>query len=389
MSSKPRILALFGVRVIFGNERENIEVLAALIDQGCEVLCLVPHEKWSSHICDALSARGIKWMKVPYVDGWLKGWRTRAIIRNPFVLLIANWRLFQISRQFKPTHIHCFNQFSFLNFCLMLLLLDHPMVYRSGDKPVVHNIFWRQVWRLVVARTSMFVAVSKFIANELMGAGVPAERVSVVYGLPPRRTVTSSNSEELFQQGPDESVRDIVFVGRITGSKGVHVLVDAFRIVARNFPDARLILIGPISESSFDEWARQLRGSIENDDVLRSRVLFTGHVENVPAILRDREVLVVPSIAEEGAPLVVLEAKEASLPAIVFPSGGLVEMIEDNIDGIICKEKSVDALVDALEYYLKNSGTSSRHGMAARKSLERFGRKDFAERFLEIYCRAG
>ena len=57
--TRPRILALFGTRVIFGAERANIEALAALSDQDCEVLCLVRHESWNDHVAAALAARGL------------------------------------------------------------------------------------------------------------------------------------------------------------------------------------------------------------------------------------------------------------------------------------------------------------------------------------------
>ena len=57
---KPRILALFGGAVLFGQERGNIEALASLKEQGCEVLCLVRDEEWSLHITPALDGCGLQ-----------------------------------------------------------------------------------------------------------------------------------------------------------------------------------------------------------------------------------------------------------------------------------------------------------------------------------------
>ena len=71
MRTPVRILALFGARVIFGAERQNIETLAALREQGCEVLCLVRDEAWNHAIPEALAARGLGCAQVPYIDGWL------------------------------------------------------------------------------------------------------------------------------------------------------------------------------------------------------------------------------------------------------------------------------------------------------------------------------
>lgn len=70
MSMPVRILALFGARVIFGAERQNI-TFATLREQGCEVLCLVRDEAWNHAVPEALAARGLACAQVPYIDGWL------------------------------------------------------------------------------------------------------------------------------------------------------------------------------------------------------------------------------------------------------------------------------------------------------------------------------
>ena len=119
--------------------------------------------------------------------------------------------------------------------------------------------------------------------------------------------------------------------------------------------------------------------------MLSSRVVFPGFVEDVPALLRGREVLVAPTLTEEPLGLVVMEAKAAAIPSIVFPSGGLPEMIEHGVDGFVCSDKSVEALAEALALYLEDSSLSARHGAAAFRSLDRFGVREFADRWLAVY----
>jgi glycosyltransferase involved in cell wall biosynthesis len=147
------------------------------------------------------------------------------------------------------------------------------------------------------------------------------------------------------------------------------------------------LIAGRISEWSGDEWARDLRDSVVHDPALGSRVIFLGFVENVPDLLRGREVLVAPSLVEEGLPLVVMEAKAASIPSIVFPSGGLPEMIQHGGDGFVCRDKSIGALVEALKSYLDDPSVAVRHGAAARMSLDRLGVPQFASRWRAVYER--
>ena len=105
----------------------------------------------------------------------------------------------------------------------------------------------------------------------------------------------------------------------------------------------------------------------------------------MPSLLGNCELLVAPSIWEEPLGLVVMEAKQAGIPSIVFPSGGLPEMIEHGVDGYICADKTADALEEALRSYLDNPALSSLHGNAARNSLEKLGVEEFGRRWLSVY----
>jgi glycosyltransferase involved in cell wall biosynthesis len=94
---------------------------------------------------------------------------------------------------------------------------------------------------------------------------------------------------------------------------------------------------------------------------------------------------VIPTMSEEPLANVVFESKRAGVPAIVFPSGGLPETIEHGVDGYICREKSVDALSEALAYYLDRPGEAERQGLAAERSLARFGVHEFADGWIQVY----
>jgi glycosyltransferase involved in cell wall biosynthesis len=312
----------------------------------------------------------------------LPGWRLWIMLRNPFAFIVGNWRFLKIAREFRPTHIHAFTAFHILSFLAALVLMRAPMIYRAGEKPIMHRWVWRMLWGFVVARSQRFVPVSSFIANELKATGVKSERIEIIHGIPPKR---QWNEVKIAIPPPDGSMRDIIFIGQITESKGTHLLIQAFRSVAVSYTQARLLIAGRISEWSGDKWARDLRDIVAQDPVLRSRVIFLGFVENVPELLRGREVLVAPSLVEEGLPLVVMEAKAASVPSIVFPSGGLPEMIQHGVDGFVCHDKSAGALVEGLKSYLDCPSATVRHGTAAKASLVGLGVPDFASRWLAVY----
>lgn len=383
LATPPRILALFGSRVIFGAERENIDVLSALRQKGCEVLCLVRHEEWNNEVWESLDRQQLPWRRVSYIDGWLPGWRLWILMRNPIAFVKGNIQFLRIVREFRPTHIHAFSPLFVYSFFVAIALTRLPLVYRCGDMPIRHRAIWRGLWRLLVARTNHFVAISRFIARELVRTGASQSSVEVIGGRPPQRVLTQDQKFVFGEIGP--SPRLIAFVGQITERKGPHLLVEAFGQLALRYPDSKVLVAGRISDWEGDDWARALQSRTGADPVLSKRVVFLGYTEDIQGLLSKCCVLVVPSLVEEALGLVCLEAKQASIPSVVFPSGGLPEMISNYADGIVCKDKSVDELAAALEFYLSDTARAAQHGKAAFASLEKLGVDDFVNRWLTVY----
>lgn len=382
MTEKARILALFGSAVLYGAERANIEALSALKERGCQILCLVRNEKWSTPVPSALESRGLACRKIPYIEQPLPGRLLFVLFRNPIAFLIANWKFIWIIRQFKPTHIHAYGQLFVLNFQLALMLVPIPMIFRAGDEPALHNWLWRANWRFIIRRTARFVANAEFVACSLRANGVPAEKISVIYNRPPVHPNPSRNALDL---NLPAGARPFAFVGQISEHKGPHILIAAFRQLASCFPDARLFLAGRISDWEGDAWARALRDATKNDPLIGERVTFLGEIEDVPGLLAHCEALVVPSLFDDPSPNVVMEAKQAGRAIIAFPRGGLPELIEHGVDGLLCREATQAALVEALRIYLINPGMARAHGATARASSARFGNKRFGANWSEVY----
>lgn len=373
---------LFGSVVIFGAERGNLQALMALKEQGAKILCLVSDEAWNQHVPPALDARGIVWRKVPYVHiGRGLSWATM-FWHNPLRLIRANRAFLKAVREFKPTHIHAYGQSFVANFLPGLSLTRTPMVFRAGDEPTVHNTFWRATWRFVAGRTSRFVANSRFVADALQRHGVAANRISLIYNAPPARP----GLERVRPSEPALDQQVVVYVGQIAEHKGPHLLVEAFRDLMNEFPNARLLLAGRIhDEWEGDQWARDLRDKTSLDATLGDRVQFLGSVEAIPALLARSSFVTVPSLFDDPAPNVVIEAKQAGRAVIAFPRGGIPELIEHEADGLVCAAATVSALVVALRRYLAEPDLARRHGAAGRRSLERLGIPQFGPKWRDVY----
>lgn len=377
-----RILVLFGSASIFGAERGNLEALMALKARGAEILCLIRPEPWSVQVPSALDARGIAWRKVPYVEQWRRNRAHAVLLCGPKAWIVANWRFLKAVREFKPTHIHTYAQLFLANFLLGLMLVKTPLVFRAGDEPTYHNAFWREIWRYTVKRVNRFVVNSGFVAHSLRRHGVEDRKISLIYNAPPSRP--SSDADQHIDSAPGENL--IVYVGQIAEHKGPHLLVEAFRPLVGEYPDVRLMLIGPIHPWwEGDAWARSFRDAVMADGVLQHRVQFAGDLEDIPAVMHRSTFVVVPSMFDDPAPNVVMEAKNAGRAVIGFPRGGIPELIEHNVDGQICGETTTAALSAALRTYLDDPDLARRHGDAARRSLARFEIPRFGDKWQKVY----
>lgn len=200
-----------------------------------------------------------------------------------------------------------------------------------------------------VARRQIDVAlaVSDPIATALRGAGFRAVQVVTVPVRPPASPPV-----------PVADCTSVLFAGRLTPDKGVDVLLQAFRDVAPDAPQAQL----------------RIAGAGDAEDALRSaarsdgeRVRFLGRLDPV-ALSRElgqARVVVVPSVPArrpEGSPMVVAEAAAHGRPVVGSDDPGIESMIRELGCGLTVPAGSPSDLADALRAMLLDDEAASRYG---------------------------
>ncbi len=376
-----RILALMGSVVAFGSERANLEALNALRDAGAKVLLIVSDAPYAGEMRDYAAQQGFDMVQAPYIRAPRPYTRSNPLVDFPVGMARAAAAFFRINRDFRATHIHAGNQLYVLNFMLALALTSTRLVYRCGDAPSLHNAIWRMSWRFISRRATRLAAVSRYIAERMVEAGTSADKITVVYSRPPRRTSAAVRPKKV-------TGFNIGYVGQVIESKGVAVLAQAFEQVAAEYPKARLLIAGNISEFEGESWGKAFRTQVLANPALAGRVEFEGFVEDIPAFLTRCAITVAPTLTEEPMGNVVMEAKQAGLASIIFRSGGFPEVIEHGVTGYVCAVKTADCLAEALRSYLADTAAARRQGEAARESLASLGVDRFDETWQAIYAKA-
>lgn len=223
-------------------------------------------------------------------------------------------------------------------------------------------------------------------------------------GLPiPCRTAYNGFDEDRFQPDGDASALragpapTLLFVGRVSPEKGVHLLVDALADVVKQVPEARLVVAGPRNQApleylvglSKDEALAQLavfydgRLSTNYQEYLdrRARELgvdrsieFTGALpqSELPNLYRRASVLVNPSFSESFG-MSLVEAMATRKPVVATRVGGMKEIVEDGRTGFLVEQGDAAGIARAVIRVLSDSSLAAEMGRRGRqRALARF-----------------
>jgi glycosyltransferase involved in cell wall biosynthesis len=377
MSGVPRIIVLFGNIMSWGQERANIDAMYALKQTGCEILFLVRKESWAEPLRCELSKRGLKWTAVPFMPHRI-GRRMSPIqsLANLIAMIAGSLVLVRFITRWQATHIHVANPEWVFCFLPALFFTKIPVVYSIGDEPNLSHRGWRLLWRFIFARVSRFVSISRFIQNVLVANGVPSKKIKVIYGRPPFRPAPG-----LRWMLEKKTRFRFVYIGQIAEHKGINILLEACQTLLGKTDRFEVLIAGDLLEESC--FCKHVTSFVHRN--LAGHVKLLDHVEDVERLLSASDVHVCPTVREEPLGLVVMEAKRSGLPSIVFPSGGLLEMVEHGTDGYVCRDKSSRSLADAMAWYISLPDRAARQGFAARASLSKFWPTEFGQAWKEVY----
>ena len=158
----------------------------------------------------------------------------------------------------------------------------------------------------------------------------------------------------------EEGCFTFCFVGRMVRDKGINELVSAFVRLHQQYPQVRLLLVGPF-EKKLDPVSPETEKAIQEHPAIR----FMGFQPDVRPFLAASGTLVLPSY-REGFPNVVLQAGAMGLPSIVTDINGSNEIILPNENGVIIPSKDEEALYQAMENFLLHPEEVQRMAEKAR-----------------------
>ena len=194
-----------------------------------------------------------------------------------------------------------------------------------------------EAFRVLAGQVERIVAVASWVRDLLLRNGVPAHKIALC------RHGVDAGSPGAGRPDFSGALR-MLFLGRLTETKGVHILIEAIR----RAPELHLMLnvYGVVQDHQGSAYRDRLLQLAGGDP--RIHFHHAAAREALPALLRQTHVLTVPSQWMETGPLVVLEAFAAGVPVIASRLGGMRELIDDGVNGWLVDPESPSAWTEAL-----------------------------------------
>lgn len=239
--------------------------------------------------------------------------------------------------------------------------------------------WYRMCVRRLLPRAARVIAVSHAVARCLQREhAFDSTSIDVVHnGIPlKRQRISRTRLRACLGFGDDDLI--MLFAGRLRRNKGVDVLLDAMPTITSTNERVSLLIAGdgPLRP--------HLDREVTNAN-LSSQVRFLGWWQDMPSLLGAADLLVVPSRIEPLG-IVVLEAFSAGLAVVASNVGGLPEMLENEVTGLLVEPSDSEALAAAClrllaDPQLRRSLTDG----GARVLSDRFTLERMADRLLSVY----
>ncbi len=332
-------------------------------------------EHWVQEVCDLLvkpsrrlavvsrpaNATGnpaIEYIGIPWTptERWFHKLKDKVTWRNPlrYVAKIQNvfsygTRVAQQVRDFDVVYLH--------NEPNILLFLKK----RPGQKIVLHmhndhlsSKLFRPFYRRALDKADRVICVSDYI-RRCAAASFPEHAAK--FGV-----VINSSDPEIFKPygleavnalsgvvNFDPSCRYLLYVGRLTEVKGVHVLIEAFQKVQVRMPNTRLIITGSsffggAAKTAYEQKLVKLAESIS------AAIVFTGFLphDKLRYLYSAVDSVCLPSVWQDPCPLVVFEAMSSGSCLVAARVGGIPEVVESGVDGVLVEPDDPVALANAV-----------------------------------------
>jgi glycosyltransferase involved in cell wall biosynthesis len=383
-----RIIARLNV----GGPAQQVGVLSeGLARHGCDTL--VVHGVVAPGEADAelaVRARDVKTLRLP------------SLRREPALGsdLVSWWRLLAIMRAFEPdvVHTHTAKAGTLGRLAALVYNATRPRARRAL---VVHTFHGHVLSGYFGAVGSQLVRLAEWslaLAGDIVLTLSPRQQHEIVHrfrvahpervrvvppavDIAPLLGVAPPNADARVAHGLPADAFVVGYVGRFAPIKDLGTLLRAFAVVVERIPHARLLLVG----------GGGTRGLLEREATalgLDGHVVFAGWLDTLPAVYEVCDVVALSSL-NEGTPLALIEAMAAGRPVVSTAVGGVPDLVEEGVTGLLVPAGDSAALAAALVKLGEDECERAKMGTAGRtRARDQFNPERATSEVMRVYSEA-
>lgn len=351
---------------MYGSDKVLLHIANGLMSsESFKPLVVLPND---GPLRQALELSGVETHLIPVAKISRASMTPAGLVR----LLLELWRsvlkLRSLIRQHDVAIVHS-NTIAVLGGAVAAFVTRTPHVWHVHELIVAPALMRKGFPRLVGALADWVICISRMNARWLVDE-CPSlgNRSTVIWnGLPDRAPVDESAARVFRTRAGalDDDVL-IAFVGRFNRWKGQLVLIDALDLLwQRGIANVRAVFVGghPPGEPHHLEQLRSRIASSRHAD----RIAVMDFMDDVSPVWDGCDIAVVPSTEPEPFGLVAIEAMAASKPVVAAGHGGLLDIVEHQVTGLLVQPGDVHALGDALAQLVADGALRREMGQRGRQ----------------------
>ena len=371
-----------------------------LIKLGLQVKTITPHSKDSltTEVLDGVLIRRFKYLPQDYEFNYssIPDEISKSKIGNLKLILMViaffTFTFYECIKE-KPDVFHAHWSFpgGVIAFIMSKIFRRKFVVtIHGGEIPLLKK--FKLIRRIVVFALNRAVIVcanSNYSRNEFLKMGVKENKI-IRLNVPPNFVLHSSDQqilESFRSKFADPSKKIVLFCGRLVERKGVEYLIKAITEIKMN--NVHLIIVGG------GELANELH-ELTKSLKLENKVTFYGRAsdEELGWFHDISDIFICPSIVDskgitEYLGLVIPEAMESGLPVIATSVGGIVDIITNEVNGLLVPQKDPVAIARAIERIILDKELEKKIVENSKVTVTEFSPKNIAQKYFDIFRRLG
>lgn len=302
----------------------------------------------------------------------IKGKRWKELPRIVFDLV----RLIRKER-FDIVHLHMLQATSIGGLAARIaghskVVITKHHTFESSKQPP----FVKKLETLFTKNADCIAAISEYVRDDMIALSVPAEKISIICNGTDVNAFDERAREEPKSRFPDSPV--LGTVGSLTERKGHEYLFKAMPIIAKQFPNVCLLVVGEGPE-------KESLKKLADEFGLESTIIMVGFQENVAPLLKQLDLYVHPSIHEPFG-IAILEAMTAGKCVVATAVEGIPEIVIEGESGFLVPPEDPAKLAEVICRALNNIDKIREMGANGRKRVEKvFNIESTVGKYQDLY----